>query len=53
MIILEIHNSIIEALLNGQIETYLNGEKTVVINTKILGMSISIDARFLLKYFLT
>ena len=40
MILLEVHNRIVEELLTQQIETYLRGEKLVEIKTTIIGKTI-------------
>jgi len=45
MILLEIHNRIIEELLTTQIETFLRKEKLVEIKTTVVGK--------LFKYFIT
>lgn len=37
MILLEVHNRILEELLTQQIETYLRGEKLIAIKTDIVG----------------
>ncbi len=37
MIILEVHNRIIEELLTTQIETFLRKEKLVEIKTEVIG----------------
>lgn len=38
MILLEVHNRIIEELLTAQIETFLRKEKLVEIKTDVVGM---------------
>lgn len=40
MILLEVHNRIIEELLTLQIETFLRGEKVVELKTDIVGESL-------------
>jgi len=45
MILLEIHNRIIEELLTTQIETFLRKEKLVEVKTTVVGK--------LFKYFIT
>lgn len=37
MILLEVHNRIVEELLTQQIETYFQGEKVVKVNSTIVG----------------
>ncbi len=37
MILLEVHNRIIEELLTVQIETFLRGERLVEIKTEVVG----------------
>lgn len=37
MILIEVHNRIVEELLTQQIETYLQGEKLVEIKTNVVG----------------
>ena len=43
MILLEVHNRIIEELLVLQIETFLRGEKLVELKTDIVGESRSLS----------